>query len=275
MGFWDRFRKPAPAPVEVETAEEVNAEILPTPLSEGSGKINDQAGMEHVVQNNGTLKPTVSTPQYNHRLSEGFNRTYNPPMAIHFGSLFPTKKTKRVYLFNISAMEYRQSRPPNFRNIIIPAKKEHEEFARAFSLPQPLPVTRSNVDTAVSEIVWDDARRVMTDIVNPDNVGFSPKDTKAKFSTSYGNDLSVRGVFWSEHETPTKTELKVARRRMEDHYRGLLEQIWALLASGEHFLKGTITPEHHAAAEYFKQDLPWHPRRPDTKADEKKQTQGA
>lgn len=262
MGFWKFFKTPAPAPVEMETAEEVS-------VSETKARLG-VVPVEPLKVN-----CAISLGGRNSRLiAEGLMAAANPPLAIHFGSLFPKKRTKRVYLFNLSTMEYTQSRPPNFRNLIIPAKKEHEEFARAFSLPQPLPVTRTSVDNGVAEIVWDDARRVMTDIINPDNLGFSPKD-KAKLSTSYGNDLSVRGVFWSEHENPTKTELKVARRRMEDYYRGLLEQIWALTASGLGFMKGVITPEHHAAAEYFKQDLPWHPRRPDTKSTVKIQTQGA
>lgn len=263
--FWDRFKStPAPAPVEVETAEEVKPEV---------NAVIDVKPVE--LATDGTLKPNCTVSPYR-KMSKSLTEQYNPPMAIEvFSHLYPTKKSQHVYLFNLSAQEFRTSRPPLFRELIIPGVKDGQEYAAAFSLPQPLPIQRPNIDSFITETVWEDARRVAMDIVNPDNLGVDPKKIKAQYSTSYGNDLSVRGVFWSMHAKPTKTEIKVARKRMEAHYRGLLEQIWALLAAGEVFLKGTITPEHHFAADYFKQDLPWHPRRPDTKAVAKKTTQGA
>lgn len=229
---------------------------------------------ENTAEEVSVAEPTHQlTAGINVELSAAFNAAHNHPMVVNFHNLFPTKKSSHVYVFNVSEQEFELSRPPNFKKILIPGKSKDEEYALAFSLPQPLPVPRGNVDADVSEIVWEDARRVAMDIIDPDNLGIDQKN-KITCRMCYGCDLSMRGVFWSMHKVPTKTEIKRARIKMENHYRNLLEQVWVIQMAGG-TLDGVITPEHHIAADYFQQDLLWHPRRPDTRVKAKNQTQGA
>ena len=121
-----------------------------------------------------------------------------------------------------------------------------------------------------TEFVWEDARRIATDIVNPNNLGIDPKLVTPRYGAmmGVGVDITQMGVFWSFHPKPTKTEIKVYRKRMEARYRELLEQIWTLYMSGKTVPQGEITPAHHAAAEYFKQNLPWHPQNTKAKTQE-------
>jgi hypothetical protein len=107
-------------------------------------------------------------------------------------------------------------------------------------------------------------------------------------------NLGDKGVFWSLNNPPTKQELLAAKKRMRDHYKMLLEQVGTQLFTSamsykervaalakdcrstgwgknlslkrhkeiaEFRLNETlgITPEHHAAAEFFGTATEWHP----------------
>ena len=249
MSIWNFFKKPNSVYGAVESfaTQPINAQVDYSPVV--------------VLKAEGTLKPTYKITKYcDHDRSKAMNRASNAPPIFQFGHLFPTKKTQRIHIFNLSTQTFNLSRPPYFGDITIPGVKDGEEYALAFSMPHPMPLPRTNFDDNTVEMIWEDARRLATDIVNPNNLGVNPKDPKYSdlpYSLSIGTDLTAMGVFWSFHAVPTKTEIKVYRKRMEARYRDLLSQIWMLYISGRS-IKGEISPAHHAAAEYFKQNLPWH-----------------
>jgi hypothetical protein len=105
-------------------------------------------------------------------------------------------------------------------------------------------------------------------------------------SSSVGRDFSVRGVFWSYNNPPKVSEVNAAVKKLKAHYADLLERMEIIYAcaqineetilryrkqnpdaSLEEALRETrvakvaleVTPECHAACEYFKVTTPWHP----------------
>jgi hypothetical protein len=69
------------------------------------------------------------------------------------------------------------------------------------------------------------------------------------------------GIFWSPKNPPGKMEVKKAIKRMKKRYRFLLEQADAVQKSNPKMLRDTITPEHHAAANYMGGTYIWHGER--------------
>ena len=116
----------------------------------------------------------------------------------------------------------------------------------------------------------------MDDLINPNCHG----------GQSIGRDFSVRGVFWSYNNPPKVSEVNAAVKKLKAHYADLLERMEVVYAcatisegtilryrkdhpdaSLEEALRETrlakialeVTPECHAACEYFKVTTPWHP----------------
>lgn len=192
-----------------------------------------------------------------------------------------------VYLYNISEMNigdgisFKVSRPPLMREMRIkakPAGSANIKYVLATKLPQPLLIPRGNVESNEIDIIPTDTRRFATDIINPENLGIDQDafiDSKNRISV--GNDLGKKGVFWSLNgpgasqnefaqrkfgmklfEEPTTEEVNKAYERMEKYYRHLLEEADAVEASAPGDLQKLLTPEHHAAADYFGEDRKWH-----------------
>lgn len=193
-----------------------------------------------------------------------------------------------VYLYNMSKVNignetsFVVSRPPLMREFRIKRCPDRNDYVLATKLPQPLLIPKGNVDSNEIDIVPQDVRRFATDIVNPDNLtidqGAFIDPTKI---TGQGNNLGVKGVFWSLNgpgatlggqrksirvagkdipvfEEPTKEELSAARERMEKNYRRQLEEADAVAVSQPADLGKFLTPEHHAACEYYGEDRSWH-----------------
>jgi hypothetical protein len=162
-----------------------------------------------------------------------------------------------VYLFNIAKQEYKVSRLPILKEMIIPARVEGEKFARVTKLPSPFKMPKGNVDSNEIDIVVIDGRRVAMDIISPDNWTLD-QDAVIAHSDSVGQNLGRLGVFWSTNETPTEAELAAATRRLEANYRGLLTDARTVETSNAAALPAVLTPAHHAAAEYFHETFNWH-----------------
>jgi hypothetical protein len=70
--------------------------------------------------------------------------------------------------------------------------------------------------------------------------------------------LGAKGLFWSLTNPPGKMQIKLAKKRMEKRYTMLLEQARTVQSTDPKQLKSILTPEHHAAAEYFGGNYIWH-----------------
>ena len=162
-----------------------------------------------------------------------------------------------VYLFNIAKQEYKVSRLPIIKEMIIPARKEGEKYARVTKIPSPMKLPKGNVDSNDIDIVVLDGRRMAMDIINPDNLSLD-QDAVITQSFAIGNNLGKLGVFWSTNEEPTQAELDAATKRLEAHYRFILTEARSVETSNPQALSAMLTPAHHAAADYFSEQLNWH-----------------
>ena len=202
-----------------------------------------------------------------------------------------------IYLYNISEVNmgdgtsFYVSRPPLIRSFKIKSKPKVSgiRYILATKLPQPLSIPKGNVDSNEVDIVPQDARRFAMDIINPDNWGIN-QDAFIEKQSSIGNDLGKKGVFWSFNgpgaktdpfgnprthimvdglkvevfEEPTEAELKRAYERLSAYYKSRLEDADAVAVSDPASLGTYLTPEHHAACEYFGEDRSWHGKRQKT-----------
>lgn len=196
-------------------------------------------------------------------LSDGMTRANN--MELNFNAqhyLMSRKPDYWVYLFNISEQSFEVSRPPLLSRLVIPGRKAGEDYAKVTKLPQPLLTPTGNVDSNEVSIVPQDTRRFAMDIINPDNLGLNQDaviDPKAV--TNQGNNLGAKGVFWSLNEVPTEQELAAAKKRLEARYNFLIEQAKSVEVSNPGGLRDMLTPEHHAAVDYFGIETSWHGKR--------------
>lgn len=201
--------------------------------------------------------------------------------------LFSREPEYYVYIFNVSTQTHIVSRPPLMNKMIIPGtdsqaalvtvidpvtKQKSEQnvtqqiegpngqsyrYVQATKLPQPMLTPKGNVDSNDVDFIPMDTRRFAMDVINPDNLGLD--QTAQPLSTSSNtNNLGIRGVFWSLNKVPSFSEVQAAVQRMEKHYTNLLEQARTVQTSNPAALSETLTPEHHAAADYFGEETSWH-----------------
>ena len=79
-------------------------------------------------------------------LSESMNRAHNfAPVHSLWSPVPDQEESARVHLQPVHARVHSFT-STSFREITIPGVKEGEEYALAFSLPQPLPIPRTNID---------------------------------------------------------------------------------------------------------------------------------
>lgn len=205
-------------------------------------------------------------------LSGAETRAHNRDTELSvFGSqnyAFGRKPEYWVFLYNISEQEHVVSRPPLIKEMKIRGRKPSETVALCAKFPQPLNMPKGNVDSGEVDFIVTDTRRFVTDIINPDNITIN-QDAFIEKSTSGGsNDLGAKGVFWSLNgpgaskdgylEEPTQQEIDAARKRLEKRYRFLLDRAKAVEVSNPKELSEILSPEHHAAAEYYGETYTWH-----------------
>lgn len=161
-----------------------------------------------------------------------------------------------LFVYNISDREFVVRRPPTMPCITIPACPPDKPYVLALRVPSIHNEKYVEAFTGKISVSGTRGERIATDLLNPSNYGTDCWATTEDWSNQ-GNDLTVRGCFWSRNNPPTAAELAKARQRLEAHYRALIEQ-----ANGHHAANrfAEIGPEHHSAAEYFRLTLPWHRR---------------
>lgn len=217
---------------------------------------------------NSTVTSTHN-PGLSDSMSKANNRSFNFSLQEY---LYSRKPDFYVYLYNVSEQSFDVFRPPLFANVHIPGRKAKETYSIAARLPQPLLTPQGSVDSDELSTNLMDTRRVVMDMINPDNLSLD-QDAVINNPTNVGNDLGKKGVFWSlngpgaskidpsRFEEPTADEIKRAVSRMERHYNFLLEKARAVETSNPKELIEMLTPEHHAAADYYGVETSWHGKR--------------
>jgi hypothetical protein len=208
------------------------------------------------------MDATCSTPTQRQDLSAGMTRANN--LDFNFNGnhyLMNRAPDYYVYIHTVSEHSYTVSRPPIISKMVLTGKAQNAKYATCARFPQPLLTPQSNVDSGEVTILPVDTRRFTMDIVNPDNLTLD-QDATITATTSVGNNLGAKGVFWSLNEVPTDEEIKAAISRMERYYKGLCEKANTVEAASPKDLPDTLTPEHHAGAEYlnknFGTQFKWH-----------------
>lgn len=204
------------------------------------------------------MEATCSRPASRPDLSDGMTRANNLDWNFSTADYMLNRAPDYfVYVFNLAKQAYTISRLPLIKEMIIPARKEGQKYAMVTRLPSPFKYPKGNVDSNDIDIVVIDGRRFAMDIVNPDNLGLD-QDSVIVQNLAQGNNLGKLGVFWSLNAEPEEEEIKRATARMEKHYRSLLEQARAVETSNPAALSETLSPAHHAAADYFHETFNWH-----------------
>jgi len=204
------------------------------------------------------MEPTCLTPISRGDLSAAMTRANNIDWNFSTADYMLNRPADfHVYIYNIAKLEYKVSRLPLIKEMVIPARKENEKYAVVTSLPSPFKFPKGNIDSNDIDIVIIDGRRMAMDIINPDNLTLD-QDAVITSSFSVGQNLGKLGVFWSVNNPPTEAEIAAATRRMEKHYRELLSDARAVETSNPQALPAVITPTLHAACEYFHETTNWH-----------------
>jgi hypothetical protein len=204
------------------------------------------------------MDATVSAPNSRPDLSTAMTRANNIDWNFSTADYMLSRPADFfVYLFNVAKQEYKVSRLPIIKEMIIPACKEGEKYARVCHLPSPMKLPKGNIDSNDIDVVVLDGRRMAMDIINPDNLSLD-QDAVITGSFSVGQNLGRLGVFWSLNEVPTEKELADATKRLATHYRGLLTEARTVETSEPAKLFAVLSPAHHAAADYFHETFNWH-----------------
>lgn len=220
------------------------------------------------------MQATHSAPVYRGDLSKAQEIAHSIDFNMFTANNYMMSRPPEyfVYIYNVSQQDFKVARPPMFREFVLPGRKDGEKFALVTKLPQPIMVPKGNVDSNEVDMVPTDTRRIAMDIINPDNLG-TDQDAHldSKSITSIGNNLGAKGVFFSLNgpgasqfggkEEPTDEEINRAVARMEKFYQAKLDEARALEVSDPLSLSKLISPEHHAAADYFGEDRSWHTKK--------------
>ena len=233
---------------------------------------------------------TVQTgTEFCKKLQEGLQCGMPNKVVLDFQTLnLDLPITGKVWVYNVSKLTHEVD-TPTLGRVRIPGNTTRKRYSLWTSFPNlvrtPCQTFGDNGEILVTTRVID-GRRYAMDLINPDNLGLD-QDFKSHLgnSTSIGRNLGVRGVFWSEHNPPKKAEVDAAILRLETFYKDLLERAeivyqnlrvssisveayvkefkvspeQAFTAIKNNKARLELTPEHHAAAEWFKIPTPWHP----------------
>lgn len=201
------------------------------------------------------LRPTFDIIGINWELTNVMNRG----SAMHCDFDWTTLKIassipkKKVWIYNVSSIEHEVDHPI-IKTGVVPAKKEGEDYAVVTSLPEIVAIPKDNPDLSQTNFALEDGKRLAMDFINPDNLGLDQNLKMKRRLTSSGRNLSDSGVFWSMHNPPLKTELKVAVKRMETHYAKLNMQALAITMLNPGELCG-LSPEHREAYRYMQEKI--------------------
>lgn len=183
-------------------------------------------------------------------------QTSIPVENLALGELPPNFGIKEVeiFIYNISTMEFNETRPPNHPRLLIrrcPADKEYLLVGR-----ETHPFKEMTEDqNGNKSYAFRDGYKEVSRMLNPRNPGTDQNFDDAA-SINQGGNLNLYGVFWSTSNPPEAEELAAARKRLEKTYRGELERMAAAKTPDEaRVMANNIS---HAAADYFGYSGSWH-----------------
>ena len=257
-------------------------EILAIPEAKDISAPRPQASS---VVNAPPLKATCMVSNNRQELSKAMTSAYNRTPRIDFGAM--VKSEKKLWVYNASRVDHKFDHPM-LGNVTIPANKTRKRYSLWTSFPEVVMGTNYNIDENLLYPHAIEGEYFVNDLINPDSCGRSTFVSGGKTypSSSIGRDFSVRGVFWSYNNPPKVSEVNAAVKKLKAHYADLLERMEVVYAcatisegtilryrkdhpdaSLEEALRETrlakialeVTPECHAACEYFKVTTPWHP----------------
>jgi hypothetical protein len=217
----------------------------------------------------------TTRPDLTRAKNEAFNLGYE---FNAFDYLLGRAPEYYVYLYNVSEEVYKVSRPPIAKEIILVGRPKGKKFQVCGRFPQPMVLPRTSVDQSAMGFDTLDARRFAMDVINSENLTLNQDAViDARNSFSVGHDLGKKGVFWSLNgpgnvgkrgpngeellAEPTEKEINRAYDRMEGYYKFLIDQADTVQASAPAKLGEILSPEHHAACEYFGEERQWHAKR--------------
>jgi hypothetical protein len=201
----------------------------------------------------------------------------NPPYAgLEWRSSH--KPEYHIYLFNVSPRTFDPNTNTGFaagklgpKGILVPGVEEGDPWVKGMdenqkyrfvtSFPQPILLSKPNLESNKIDYVEMDVRRYVIDLINPDNLSLTLDTQIAPDQVfSVGNDYSKRGIFFDYTNPPSRAATAKAIARMEAYFKNLLDIAAQLEMTDKPKLAQELTsnPDYAVAANYFGKDVPWN-----------------
>lgn len=217
-------------------------------------------------------KATFAIKGFNTQLSKQWpdwntpQPVFKPPYSCVTGGV-------KLWVYNTSRMTHTVDHP-TLGQVKIPGNTTSKRYALYTSFPGVVMLPKQDMNFDL-ELYPVSGEYFVKDLISPDHIYDTNFDSP--YSTGVGRNLAHKGVFFSYHNPPKHSEVEEAVALMEKRYRDLLEAVGTTLTGEKkRGVKSTkeqiqveaerrvnyrlfITPEHHAAAEWFKITTPWHP----------------
>jgi hypothetical protein len=256
--MFEWFKKKPKVELEIVPLEPVNIDVehpsfykVAVRADDGTEVLIDKIDLEPsvTIKHDGDRSRSMPSGQNFYQLVHDFNNF----------NVLNSLKCKKVYIYNVSAESFKVKN--SHFEATIPACPKDKEFVLFTSIPEVIGIPKLNVDTCAVDLLLEDGKRIAMDLINPDNLGLD-QTKECRFTNSDGsNNIGKKGVFWSLHSPPLKSEVKAAKKRMEGFYKFLLEKAKVVELSNPKELKNILTPEHYLAAEHFDSDVFWRAKR--------------
>ena len=160
----------------------------------------------------------------------------------------------QIYVYNISNLEFNETRPPNHPRLLIRRCPLEQEYLLVGRETHPFKEMTEDQNGNKS-YAYRDGFKEVSRFLNPRNPG-TDQDYDDGGLFNQGGNLNLYGVFWSTSNPPKPEELAAARKRLEKTYRGELERMAAAKTPDEaRVMANNIS---HAAADYFGYSGSWH-----------------
>ncbi len=167
-----------------------------------------------------------------------------------------------IFIYNIAPRKFEIRRPPYFPCVSLAACPSGQPYVKVATVPNVVNEKWIDADTGETRVRGIIGERFVMDLLNPSNLGVDMwrdiSDEQMSWIDGGTDDLTRRGLFFSTDDPPKQEHIEITRRRMEEHYKRLIQQADEINMQNIPDLKRTIGMEHHLAAEYFHAKSPWH-----------------
>lgn len=178
-------------------------------------------------------------------------------------------KIREIYLYNVSQMEHKISRPPNFPQSILKPCPPDKDYVLVGTLGDPATEFLYNMDDGQRFISYVDGIREVSRLLNSHNpttkalVRNTDDVIKAQDFTlnsdNFVNDnYNALGLFWSFNNPPTQKEVNAAIARLEKAYRNELARMARIELTSPKDCLYEANNISRAAVVYFDESTSWH-----------------